>query len=322
VASIFNTELEPSRICLGTASFGSDIPKDLSFSVLDAYVEDGGNFIDTAHIYAAWREGYWGASERTLGDWLASRACRDEVILATKGGHPPLDAIDQGRCGPAELEQDLNESLERLRVDHVDVYWLHRDEPDRPAGEIVETLSGFVRDGRIRSYGGSNWTCARLDEANAYASAHDLPPFVASQSGWSLVDRASPDPPVPGMLFLDKTDVVWHRANRFPLVAYTAQAKGYFSVENVAWARLGFSGPIPHGEEYDSAEGRKRLMAALALADMKGCTANQIALAFLLHQPFPVYPVVGTSRVDHVRESLESAAVPLSAQDMQVLTDK
>jgi aryl-alcohol dehydrogenase-like predicted oxidoreductase len=320
VTSIFNTELEPSRICLGAASFGSDIPKDASFEVLDAYFDAGGSFLDTAHIYAAWREGGWGASERTVGEWLAARGVRDRVVLATKGGHPPLDNIKQGRCSPENLDQDLSESLERLGVDCVDIYWLHRDDPSRTVGEIIETLAGFVIDGRIRSYGGSNWIRSRLAEANAYAAEHGLPPFAASQAGWALVNPAFSTPPVAGMLYLEAEDIRWHAETKFPLVAYTAQAKGYFCDENVTWARLGFSGPVPRGGEYDSAESRKRLLATLALADLKGCSANQVALSYLLHQPFPVYPIIGTSNVDRVREALASAQVILDAYDMQILS--
>ena len=87
-----------------------------------------------------------------------------------------------------DLDQDLSESLDRLGVDYVDVYWLHRDEPARAIGDIVESLAGFVRDGRIRSYGGSNWSVARFEEANTYAADHGLPPFVGSQPGWALAD--------------------------------------------------------------------------------------------------------------------------------------
>ncbi len=318
--TIFRTPIEPSRICLGTASFGSDIPKETAFEVMDAFVEAGGNFIDTAHIYAAWREGYWGESERTVGVWLKGRGCRDRIVLATKGGHPPLDDLDHGRCGREDLDCDLDESLERLGVDCVDVYWLHRDDPARPVGEIVDTLAKFIDDGRIRSFGGSNWTTERLEAANAYADAHALPRFVASQPGWALADRASDEPPVPGMMFLSEEGLAWHRKTGFPMAAYTAQAKGYFSEENATWARLGFSGPVPYGAEYDSPESRKRLLAARSLAQMKGCTTNQIALAYLLHQPFPVYPIVGSGKVDRVREALGSLAVTLDASDLQVLT--
>src|SRR5690606_3513631 len=111
----------------------------------------------TAHIYAAWREGGWGASERTLGEWMRAHGNRRELVLGTKGGHPPLDRMEEYRGSRECLERDLSESLERLGVDYVDVYWLHRDDPTREVGEMIETLAGFVRDGRIRSYGASNW---------------------------------------------------------------------------------------------------------------------------------------------------------------------
>lgn len=317
--SLFKTSIKPSRICLGTASFGSDIPRKQAFAVLDAYVEAGGNFLDTAHIYAAWREGGWGASERTVGEWIRSNGLRDHIVLATKGAHPPLDDLDHGRSSQADIDHDLNESLERLGVDWVDMYWLHRDDPERPVGEIVETLVACVKDGRILSYGGSNWSTERLEAANRYASEHGLPPFAANQPGWALADRASTTPPVPGMVFLDEDGRRWHERTRLPVAAYSAQAKGYFGDENVAWARHGFSGQVPHGAEYDSTASRERLLVTLSLSDEKGCTANQIALAYLLRQSFPVFPIIGTSQPDRVREALEAESVTLSPTEVQLL---
>ncbi len=170
---LFQSPAVASPICLGTASLGSEIDKKQSFALLDRYTELGGSFLDTAHIYAAWLKGGAGKSERLIGEWIKANECRDEIVLATKGGHPPLDNIEQGRCSPSNLEADLSESLERLGVDDVDLYWLHRDDPDRNVGEIVETLAGFAREGRIRVYGVSNWSVDRLIAANAYAEDRD-----------------------------------------------------------------------------------------------------------------------------------------------------
>jgi aryl-alcohol dehydrogenase-like predicted oxidoreductase len=122
MASIFRSKVEPSRICLGTGSFGSEISKKDSFAVVDAYVEAGGNFLDTAHIYAAWLKDGWGASERTIGEWLRVHGVRDQMVIGTKGGHPPLDNMGLGRCSRACLGQDLSESLDRLGVSSVDIY--------------------------------------------------------------------------------------------------------------------------------------------------------------------------------------------------------
>ena len=317
--SSFNTAPEPSRICLGTGSFGSEISPEESFAVLDAYAEAGGNFLDTAHIYAAWVEGGWGASERTLGEWMRANHNREDVVLATKGGHPPLDQLDMGRCGPENLRQDLSESLERLGVDRVDLYWLHRDDPGRPVGEIIDTLAGFLKEGLVGSYGASNWSIARIAAANAYAASSGRPPFAANQPGWSLARRPAETIPVEGMLFADDTTRAWHLKTGLAMAAYSAQAKGYFGNENVAWAEGGFEGPPPRAEEYDAPDNRQRLQAAARLAREKGCTANQIALAWLLHQPFPVYPIVGTRNPGHIRESLEAESIELTEEDIRVL---
>ena len=312
----FRADAPASPLCLGTGSFGSDVSNNDSFRVLDAFVEAGGTFVDTAHIYAAWREGGWGASERTLGEWMRAHGNRREVVLGTKGGHPPMDRLDVGRCSQECLEQDLSESLERLGVDYVDVYWLHRDDLSREAGAIIETLAGFVGDGRIRSYGASNWTVPRIVEANAYAAAHHLPLFAASQIGYSLAERPADRVPVPGMTYMDAETHAWHVGAGMTLAAYTPQAQGYFGEANVRWAASGFVGEAPKGAPYDTRENRMRLTAAAAVAGERGLTANQIALAYLHHQTFAVYPIIGTASVERVREAMEATHVSLTGDDL------
>ncbi len=315
----FGAEVEPSRICLGSASFGAEIGRDQSFAVLDAYVEAGGNFLDTAHIYAAWVEGGAGASERTIGEWLATVE-RGQVVLATKGGHPPIDArLKVGRLSGEDLEHDLEESLERLGVEYIDLYWLHLDEPDRPVGEIIETLAALRGRGLIRSYGASNWATARIEEANAYARRHGLPPFAASQPWWSLGAAAGgtgAQAPAP-----QEEDELraWHIRTGLPMVPYASQANGYFGAENAAWARGGFRGPAPRAPRFDSPANRRRLLRAAELAQRKGVTANQIALSYLLSQPFPVYPIIGTGNPNHVREALGAADLRLDEQECAYL---
>jgi aryl-alcohol dehydrogenase-like predicted oxidoreductase len=312
----FRSEVAPSALCLGTGSFGSDISKEDSFHVLDAYVDGGGNFLDTAHIYAAWREGGWGASERTLGEWLRVHGNRRDLVIGTKGGHPPLDKLEQGRCSPECLEQDLTESLARLGIDYVDVYWLHRDDPAREVGEIMDTLAGFVQNGRIRSYGASNWPTARIAEANAYAAAKRLPFFSASQIGYALAERPEATIPVPGMVYMDAATKSWHESAGLTLAAYSPQARGYFSDANTQWAEAGFDGAAPTAAEYDTPANRARLEAAGAIARERGLTANQAALAYLRHQTFPVYPIIGTGNVDRLREALAAVLIVLTPEEL------
>ncbi|MBI5095911.1 MAG: aldo/keto reductase [Candidatus Hydrogenedentes bacterium] len=319
--SFLNTKVEPSRICLGAAVYGTAINRKQSFALLDTFAACGGTFLDTAHIYAAWLPNGQGMSERTLGEWLRVTGMRDRMVVATKGGHPPLDDVEAGACSRATLEQHLSESLRRLEIDTVDLYWLHRDDPARPAGEIVETLAAFAGEGRIGAFGGSNWTWPRLVEANEYARAHHLPGMAASQPGWALADRAPGPSPVAGMLYLDEATRRKHVGTGLPLVAYTSQARGYFGAENVQWAKSGFPGTAPRAPEYDSQVSRGRLMRSIELANQMGYTPNQIALAYILNQPFPTYAVIGTSRVETVKEACAAVKIRLTVDECAYLRD-
>jgi aryl-alcohol dehydrogenase-like predicted oxidoreductase len=305
----FGSSIAPSQICLGAALFGSQMGREQSFALLDAYAEMGGNFIDSAHVYAAWLDGGTGASERTLGEWIRARKNRDRIVVATKGGHPPLDAKPKiGRLSKTDLERHLSESLDRLGLDSIDLYWLHLDEPTRPAGEIIESLAEFRKSGRIKSYGASNWSTERIQQANDYAETHGLAPFVTSQPWWSLgAVREGSDP------LRD-----WHRATGLSMIPYSSQANGFFGDANVAWARGGFSGDAPVGA-FDTPVCRVRLLRAIELADAKGVKASQIALAFLLNQPFRVFPIIGTGNPDHLRSAMESTSIRLTEAERESL---
>jgi aryl-alcohol dehydrogenase-like predicted oxidoreductase len=317
--SLGSTDLAVSRVCLGTGAYGTGVPEERAFRLLDLFVESGGNFLDTAHVYACWLPDGEGASERTIGRWLRRTGMRDRVVIGTKGGHPPLDAMEVGRCGPAALEQDLCESLERLQLDSVDLYWLHRDDEARTVAEIVDTLAGFVDSGRVRAYGFSNWSTERMQAALEYADSRGLARAAASQPGWAAAPYAQGSVAWGGMRYMDDQTYAWHRAQRFPAVAYSSQAGGFFGAENVAWARSGFRGAPPRGAAYDSPVSRGLLERATALAQEHECTTNQVALASLLNHSFPTVAIVGNSSEEHLREALAAPALRLTADELQWL---
>lgn len=308
----------PSHFCLGTCDFGTAIPCEKAFEILDLFFEKGGNFIDSAHIYASWLPEGEGASEKTVGAWLTTRKVRDAMVIATKGGHPPLSDMSQGRCSRKDLAQDIQDSLERLQVDWIDLYWLHRDDPSHPVEDILAALHEFTQKGWIRSYGASNWTWDRLDKARKASERMGIPGFCASQPGWSLADYPNPAP-IGGMVFLQPEDIELHTQSGFPVVPFSSQAKGYFGQANVDWALGGFRGQPPRGSEYDSAENRERLLRCCKLARQKGCTANQVALAFLLAHPFQVYPIIGTGNENHLLMALEADQIPLEIEEREYL---
>ena len=316
--SLPGTEFTPSVICLGTGGYGSSVSQDDAFRMLDLFVELGGNFVDTARVYAAWIPGGEGASERTIGAWLKSRGTASRFIVATKGGHPNLATMNVSRLSPAEIAADVAASLAALQVDAIDIYWLHRDDPAIPVGEIVDAVNEQIAAGRLRAIGASNWTPERIDAANAYAAAHARVGFCASQIGWSL---ARPNPAAKGFggeLDMDAPTLDYHRRAGFPVMAYSSQAAGFFAGKADRYRGLdtkedGFA------KRYVTTENFARLDRAREVAARHARTAHEVALAYLLSQSFPVYALVGCQNVDQVRTSCAAWNLRLSPDEVAFL---
>ena len=313
-ATIANTDLNASLVCLGTGSFGSAIPRDESFKLLDAFAEAGGNFLDTAHVYAAWLPNGAGMSERTIGAWLKSRGVREKFIVGSKGAHPDLNTMHIPRMSRAEIAHDLQESLERLETDYIDLYWLHRDAPNVPVGEILGILNEHIAARRIRAIGCSNWTPQRQREAADYARQKKVTGFCASQIGWSLA-RANPESAFGGMLFADDAALRFHRETGTALAAYSSQANGFFSGK--------YDRGLPRDKgvlrTYGSEENFARLDRVRIVAEKLRRTLNEVALAYVLCQAFPSYAIVGSRTVEQVAASCRAADLRLSAEDAKFL---
>lgn len=138
--------------------------------------------MDTARVYASWLQGGDGASEKTIGEFLKSEGLRETAIIATKGGHPPLDDMHNPRINKLELTKDLNESLENLTTDYIDIYYLHRDNERKDVSEIMPILDGFVKEGKVKYLGASNWKVERIIAANKFARENNLTPFLSVKS--------------------------------------------------------------------------------------------------------------------------------------------
>jgi aryl-alcohol dehydrogenase-like predicted oxidoreductase len=292
-------------ICLGTAEFGSRISRETSFALLDLYHEQEGNFFDSAHIYASWIPGGEGKSEQTLGDWLARQSKREDLFVATKGGHPHLESMDQARLKMDSVMQDFNESMDRLQLEWIDLYWFHRDDPQCDVNLIADILAALHATGRVRYFGGSNWTPQRLEELNHRAETQGTPRLSCSQRRWSF---AVPPPPPAGMGLVNLEQEAWdfHCTTAMPVIPYSSQAVGFLGAQNVEWARGGFTGAAPKAAEYDSPENRRRLLWSIKQGEQCSATPNQVALRWMMHQPFPCYPIIGTGNKEHLSEALLS----------------
>lgn len=304
--TIPGTDLKVSTLCYGVMRFNMRTRGEADFELYRHFREAGGNFFDTAHLYACWKPQGLGASEESLGACIRRFGDRSKVVVLTKGGciacgdfYPrPDDCLT-----PEVIVSDLSESLERLQIDTVDIYMLHRDDTRHPVGEIIETLNAEIARGRVRYLGASNWTTARIAEANAYAESKQLQGFVISSPQWNLGHPnhlpVAPDGTLDSTaLQTTEDDVRWYREHGFPLMPWTPTAYGFFAGNSHS--------------AFDNQISQERLERARQLAEELGCTANQIALAYLINQDFPVFPVVGTTDSSHLAEYLAATSIRLS----------
>lgn len=300
--------LSVSALCLGTANIGIDGDRMAAFRLLDRFAERGGNFLDSARVYSDWIPGERGRSERILGEWLSARANRGRFVLATKGGHPLLDAMGRSRLSPSELEADLDASLKALRTDRIDLYYLHRDDAGLPAATVVETLSGFVRKGKIRCAACSNWTVPRIREALEHSRTRGLPAFAANQMLWNIGARRMRAGGDPTMTAMDRPTLELHRATGLPAIPYSSQANGFFS-------KLDATGGVPDRELLKSrycTEGNLSLYRVLRdLRREAGVSMEALVIGWILSRDIPTVPVVGCRTPQQLDDALDAADTAL-----------
>ena len=302
-----------SRLVQGTMWMNRD-NLDAAFASLDAFHAAGGNCFDTAHVYAG------GASERVFGHWIHSRGVRDEVVILDKGAHHNQD---RKRVTPFDIQADIQDSLARLNVDYIDLWLLHRDDPTQPVGPIVEMLNAEKKAGRIHGFGGSNWTVERLQEANAYAAAHNLTPFVASSPQFSLaVQQVSPWPDCVSLSGpAGHAARQWHRQNNVTLFVWSSLAGGFFSGRfrrdnlNTLTARYDQVAI----RVYCFEENFQRQDRVEELAARKGVSVPHIALAYVYNQPEGIHALSGARTPDEVRVNVEAAEIELTGDEMAYL---
>lgn len=279
-----------SCVGLGTMVFRT-APRQDAFEMLDAWQAAGGNLLDAAEVYG---------SEPALADWFEARGNRGEIILLDKA------CIDLNEITPDGMRRGIAGNLERVRTDFIDIWMLHRDDPSKPIETIVETANEQIDLGKIRAWGGSNWTTRRVIEANECADKRGLIGMIGSSENVSLAV-----PNVPrwgGVRSLDADDIAWRRETQFPVFSWSAQAGGFLSGQ--------FSPDDRSDGEmvrvYYSDENFAKLERARQLGAEKGVSAIQIALAYLLALDFAVYPLVGPRNTAELRSCIEAEKVQLT----------
>lgn len=288
--------------------------------MMDTFAAAGGNFIDTAHIYSAWLPDGTGKSETTIGRWLKKSGLRSRIIVATKGGHYDLDTPTISRVTPECIDRDIVESLDRLQTDSIDLYFLHRDNAAVPVGELLDALQPHLRAGRLKAIGASNWWPERLLAAADYARTHSLTGFSCSQCSWSLAQTNPKQQGVLGMYYVGDEGLRFHRKTKFPLVAYSSQAQGFFA-QSWSWPKL--ENPTEKQkslrENYYSKHNVQRWKRAGILAKHHGCSVNALALAYATNQSFPTVALIGPSQQRDLECSLAAADLKLTAKEIAFL---
>lgn len=298
------------RIVQGTIMLHSE-RQDQCDALLDALYENGCNAFDSGHNYGG------GGSERALGCWLETRGVRDEVFVLTKGAH--FNA-DRDRVTPYDISSDLHDSLVRLRTDHIDLYLLHRDDLSVPVGPLVERLEQHRREGKILAYGGSNWSPARIDEANHYAAAHDCAPFAASSPNFSLAEQAE-DPYRDGLTISGPAGIgarAYYRERGMPLFTWSSLAQGFFTGRFRRDNLDTIADPFDQitVRAYCIEENFQRLDRAEALGTRLGLTLPQIATAYVLNYPLNIFALIGCRTPEEWNMNLAALDLELSAETL------
>lgn len=299
-----------SRLVQGTAFVNSGNAAD-AMSLFDAVLAMGCTAFDTAHAYGG------GQSERILGEWMQTRGVREQVFILSKCGHPNQDRT---RVTPFDITADLHDSLARLRIDTIDLYLLHRDDLTMPVGVIVETFNEHLQAGKIRAYGGSNWSAARIQEANTYAAAHGLVGFAASSPQFSLAVPAKP--PWPDCLSVSgepgRADRAWYAAQPMPLFTWSSVAAGFFSGRFTPDNLDTFTYWLDQVcvETYCTPANFGRLQRTSQLAAERGLTSMHIALAYVFNQPLDVYALVGSRSAEEFADNARAITCQLTPDEI------
>jgi aryl-alcohol dehydrogenase-like predicted oxidoreductase len=308
--SLGRSNLIVSELCLGTMQFGWTADEENAFAVMDAFLEAGGTFIDTADVYSNWAAGNpGGVSERIIGRWMRSRATRGRIVLATKARGRMWEGVDGEGLSRAHIIRACEDSLRRLDTDHIDLYQAHWFDVGTPVEETLRALDDLVRAGKVRCIGCSNHPAWRLCKALWASDKLGLARYESLQPHYNLAYRAEFERELKPLCEEEGLGVL----------AYSPLASGFLTGK---YRR----DRIPAGaraarirEKYCNDRGFALLDALDAVATARGLTPAQTALAWLLTQPGITAPIIGANSVDQLTESLGAAGVRLAPEEMAAL---
>jgi aryl-alcohol dehydrogenase-like predicted oxidoreductase len=304
------TDLQVAPLCLGTMQFGWTADEDESFATLDAYVEAGGNFIDTADIYNNWVPGHAGGeSEEIIGRWMRARGNRDQIVIATKLRGRMWDGPDGEGLGRAHIERALEDSLRRLQVETIDLYQCHWADADVAIEETLSTFQKLIDAGKLRYAGASNYTASELGNAIAAAEAKGVAPFVSLQPHYNLVHR--------GEFEGDLERVCLEHG--IGVIPYSPLAGGFLTGKYRGGEPVPKSQRAFRAKEYMNERGFAVIDALDAIARARRTTIAATALAWQLAKPAITSPIIGANTPSQLADLLPAWDIDLSDEDVASL---
>ena len=297
---------------LSRVVFGCDNQSDSNhaFAMFDHFFSQGGNVFDTAYIYNE------GKSDLYLGSWIDTRGLREEVVVLGKGAHTP-------DCTPDKIRPQLDETLSRMSASYLDIYCLHRDNEDLPVEGFIDTLNELKDEGLVSVFGASNWSLKRFKEANDYALSSGKEPFTVLSNNFSLAHMNNPV--WPGCFSCSEDDYLKYLTdNQISIFPWSSQARGFF-LDTQEFTGLAHVAD-PNREEQDrvwgSADNLERRKRCFDLAAEKDVDPIQMALAFVLNQDFPSFPLIGPRNFFETESSLQATQIEVSSKEISWLNLK
>jgi aryl-alcohol dehydrogenase-like predicted oxidoreductase len=302
------SELAVAPLCFGGNVFGWTADEKTSFELLDAFVDGGFDFIDTANVYSRWVDGHQGGeSEAIIGKWLKSRGSRDRVVIATKVG------MDMGPAGKGlsatHIRSAVEQSLKRLQTDHIDLYYSHQDDPQTPLEETLQAHADLVSQGKVRVIGASNYSAARLREALDASRRLNLPRYEVLQPEYNLYARSG---------YEAELEPLCGEAG-LGVAPYYSLASGFLTGKYRSEADFGKSPRGARMAAYLNERGRSILSALDEAADEHHATPAQVAIAWLVARPGLTAPIASATSLGQLQELMAAARLELDPDTIALL---
>ncbi len=324
-----NSDLSVSSICMGGMAFSDLDNLEQCVKIFDKYVEMGGNVIDTANLYGKWLPAGTNISEIEIGNWMHKRKNRNNLIIGTKGGHPKMETMNIPRVNKKDVGDDLEESLSALQTDYIDIYWMHRDDENRPVEEIIDFLSFYRQEGKIRYFGISNWKLSRVEEVLNYIKQKKLKGFLGCQAMWSLAEPNWENMKDKTLVVMNNHIREFHIKNNLPVFAFSSQARGFFEIINNADGDKQMENGLknnPGGwlnqdlyKIYYNRINYDRYLRAKKFAEERNLTISQVVLGYIISQKVPAIPIIGSDNVEQLTESMTAGDMYFTEEDIAYL---